>query len=172
LESEDNYRAGRHRTGLDVTGPGNLATAAVGFCPRIADQLADPAGIGSDCRGIDVPGSDRGKRLESLRQRARDRAPGTFGTEQRARPALVSLIKERQRKGPHNGGPVVLGGCWGLGVAIPATLDTKPHAAPMDDGCTIQTKRCLRLAPESKEALICWAQLGMLGLQCAQLGFR
>ena len=53
-----------------------------------------------------------------------------------------------QRKGPHKGGPVVLGGCWGLGVAIPATFDTKPHTAPMDNGCTIQAKGWLRLAPE------------------------
>jgi len=162
-------RAGCYRAG-DFGA--DLATAAVVFCPRIADQLADPAGIERRAGGIDVPGSDRGKRLESLRHRARDRAPGRFGRDQRARAALVSLIKERQRKGPHNGGPVVLGGCWGLGVAITATFDTKPHAAPMDDGCTIQTKRWLRLAPESKEALIFWAQLGMLGLQRAQLGFR
>jgi len=39
---------------------------------------------------------------------SRDRAPGTFGRDQRARPALVSLIYERERKGPHNGGPIVL----------------------------------------------------------------
>ena len=35
-----------------------MATAADAFCPRIADQLADPAGIGADCRAIDVLASE------------------------------------------------------------------------------------------------------------------
>jgi len=57
---------------------------------------------GDRCAGIDpIP-------------RPVDRAPGTFGRDQRARPGLVSLIKERQRKGPLNGGPVVLSGFWGF----------------------------------------------------------
>ena len=35
-----------------------MATAADAFCPRIADQLADPAGFGSDRREIEVLASD------------------------------------------------------------------------------------------------------------------
>ena len=110
------------------------------------------AGIGSDrhaaaaARPVRLAGTKgRGPRLFNYFDRGNVRCgpARAIGPGNRATRSITA-----QRKGPHNGGPVVLGGCWGLGVTIPATFDTKPHAAPMDNGCTIQAKGWLRLAPE------------------------
>tara|TARA_R110002072_G_scaffold42170_2_gene119528 strand:- start:526 stop:975 length:450 start_codon:yes stop_codon:yes gene_type:complete len=54
LESEDNYRAGRHRTRLDVTGPGILARVWRRLPKDFASGLRTSRALGSVCMEIDV----------------------------------------------------------------------------------------------------------------------